>query len=282
MSGDHEEPTDSVWRVVSTRDRHWDGHFVYVAVTTSIYCRPSCPARLPRRRNVRVLHSADEAERRGYVACLRCHPSPGSLAPAEKSVRAALEYIEAHLDSPLPLVTLSRVVGLSPNHLQQTFTRIVGLSPKTYCDFRRLARLRQCLRAGESIANAIYGAGYGSTRSVYERARKMLGMTPAAYRGGARGQRVAYATYPVRLGRALIARTDQGICGVFLGDADDELVAALEREFSRAAFILEDSSDARLLAALERCEREDPLLSKLDVRIRREAFQARLWHELSS
>jgi AraC family transcriptional regulator of adaptative response/methylated-DNA-[protein]-cysteine methyltransferase len=100
------------WQAVLKRDRLRDGQFVYLALTTGVYCRPSCPARHPHRRNALLLGSAPEAERLGYAACRRCHPD--SLAPAERSIKAALLYIEVHLDQTITLNTLSQVSGLSP------------------------------------------------------------------------------------------------------------------------------------------------------------------------
>jgi methylphosphotriester-DNA--protein-cysteine methyltransferase len=198
---------------------------VYVALTTSIYCRPSCPARLPQRCNVLLIPTADEAERRGYTACRRCHPATGALAPGEKAVKAALEYIETHLDHAMTLRTLSQVAGLSPNHLQRIFTRIVGLSPKTFRDYRRLARLKEYLRRGESVGSASYAAGYGSIRSLYEKAYKALGMTPATYRNGGHREHIRYATSSVTFGRLLVAGTERGVCGVLLGDMTGGVMA---------------------------------------------------------
>src|SRR5664279_1550737 len=90
--------SDAVWRAVLQRDRQADGRFVCVTLTTGIYCRPSCPSRIPKRRNVLILPTADDAELKGYTACRRCHPAAGSLLPAEKGVKAALEFVESHLD----------------------------------------------------------------------------------------------------------------------------------------------------------------------------------------
>jgi AraC family transcriptional regulator of adaptative response/methylated-DNA-[protein]-cysteine methyltransferase len=137
-------PEETAWDAVLKKDRHYDGKFVYAAVTTGIYCRSSCPARNPQRRNTLIFRTVEEAERQGYVACLRCHPN--SLAPAEKSIKAALDHIETHFDQTITLNTLSQVSGLSPHHLRETFKRIVGLSPRAFCDARRISRFKQCLR----------------------------------------------------------------------------------------------------------------------------------------
>src|ERR1700691_6550854 len=96
MIGESTRATSAVWHAIATKDRQYDGKFVYASVTTGIYCRPSCPARNPQRRNALIFLTAAEAEQQGYVACLRCHPN--SLTPAENGIKAALDCIEEHLD----------------------------------------------------------------------------------------------------------------------------------------------------------------------------------------
>ena len=44
---------DAAWTAVTNRDRSHDGRFVTGVLSTGIYCRPSCAARHPARRNVR-------------------------------------------------------------------------------------------------------------------------------------------------------------------------------------------------------------------------------------
>lgn len=106
-------------------------------------------------------------------------------------------------------------------------------------------------------------------------------MTPATYRRGAPGERIGYVTSSVTLGRVLVARTERGVCGVLLGDEDDALLADVTREFSSAVLVREDASHAGSMAAILHHDREDPLLSKLHFQIRRNVFQAKLWHALS-
>jgi AraC family transcriptional regulator of adaptative response/methylated-DNA-[protein]-cysteine methyltransferase len=274
-------PTDESWRAVVLRDRRSDGRFVYVALTTSIYCRPSCPARLPQRKRVLILPTAAEAERKGYIACRRCHPA--SMAPAERSIQLALEFIEARLDHPVTLRSLSQVSGLSPNHLQRVFTRIVGLSPRAFGNFRRLSRLKSLLRRGVAVSGAAYEAGYGSLRALYERVGRGLGMTPAAYRRGGEGACIRYALAKVTLGHALVAATQTGVCTVSLGPHEDALVSDLAKEFPAAAALSREAPiPPTWLQALRAADREDPLLLRLDQNARREVFQANVWNHLAT
>jgi len=277
MATDSAEKGNAAWEAVLKRDRLSDGKFVYVAVTTGIYCRPSCPSRRPHRRNVLIFQTYEDAERQGYVACLRCNPRANSLTRAEKSIQVALDHIENHLDEPITLNSLSAVSGLSPNHLQQTFTRIVGLSPKSFLDARRLTRFKQKMRFGESITRACYSAGYGSSRALYEKAAEGLGMTPSSYQRGGEGIRIRYAITQARLGPVLIAGTDTGICSVIVGEDHKVLAGDLHLEFPAAHFLLDEEFHRKCLAAVQTCQPEDPLLSKLPHELRCRIFQARVW-----
>ena len=273
-----EEPgriSDVHWHAVVNKDRNYDGKFVYAAATTGIYCRPSCPARNPHRRNTLIFLTATEAERQGYVSCLRCHPN--SFTPAEKSIKAALDFIETHLDQMITLHAVSQVSGLSPHHIQETFKRFVGLSPKAFCDARRIARFKQHLRAGQSISDACYAAGYGSSRALYEKARKGLGMTPDTYRRGGKGIYICYAITESALGNALVARTEQGVCTVLLGEDDPVLIRELRQEFPAA--VLRHKSSAKW-KDMKSCHDVDPLLSKFPLSLQCRIFLARIWNHL--
>src|SRR6476620_3174006 len=69
---------ETAWRAVLARDSAYDGRFVTGVVSTGIYCRPSCPARHPRRENVRFYQRGEDAAADGLRACLRCRPDEAS------------------------------------------------------------------------------------------------------------------------------------------------------------------------------------------------------------
>jgi AraC family transcriptional regulator of adaptative response/methylated-DNA-[protein]-cysteine methyltransferase len=266
--------SNTAWEAVLRRDRGYDGKFVYVAITTGIYCRPSCPSRRPHRRHTLVFSTAAEAEGAGYVACLRCHPN--SLNPAEKSVKAALDYMQEHIDRKITLAELSKVSGLSSNHLQETFKRIVGVSPKAFYSAQRLIRFKELIRAGESISSACYGVGYGSSRALYENAIQWLGMTPGTYQRRGKGAVIRYAVFRTSLGRVLFAGTARGVSSIRLGNDDDDLFRDLQDEFALAELIEEKKPFERYAASVRFCEAEDALLSRLPIPTRRRIFETKL------
>lgn len=190
------------------------------------------------------------------------------------------EYIDLHVDEPLPLVRLAREAGVSPAHLQRTFTRVVGLSPKQYQEQRRVGALKSALRAGRTVSSATYEAGFATGRRVYETADDALGMTPGAYRRRGVGVTVHYAVVPVSLGLLLVAVTERGICGVSLGDNEDSLVAALRAELPAAELVRTTDARDRLVDSVVAHVEGQSSGDELPLDVRATAFQWQVWRAL--
>jgi AraC family transcriptional regulator, regulatory protein of adaptative response / methylated-DNA-[protein]-cysteine methyltransferase len=277
------QAADPRWTAVLERDTRQDGRFVYAVATTGVFCRPSCPSRRPRQENVAFFSAPEEAERAGYRACRRCAPK-STVAPAERTVREACAYLEAHLDEPVTLEVLGREIGVSPFHLQRMFKRVTGVSPKAYVNARRVERLKARLQQGDGVADATYEAGYGSGSRVYEQADAQLGMTPATYKRGGSGVTIRYGTTETPLGRLLVAVSERGVCAVTLGDSDGDLEAALRREYPQARIELgATGNDAHLEewlgAVVRHLEGSQPSLA-LPLDVQATAFQRRVWQAL--
>ena len=196
-------------------------------------------------------------------------------------VRKACAMIDRSEGERMTLAEIAGALDISPWHLQRLFKRIMGVSPRDYGDARRSAAFRRQLKDGESIAQATYGAGYGSSSRIYERAERLLGMTPASYAKGGKGADIAYDVVASPLGRLLVAATAKGICFVSLGTSDAALLEALEREFPQADSILRDRhSIARSVAVvIDYLEGKTPH-AELPLDVRATAFQRRVWQEL--
>ena len=270
----------TAWAAVLRRDRRYDGKFVYVAVTTGIYCRPSCPSRRPHRRHARIFANAAEAQSAGYVACRRCHPN--SLTRAEESIKAVLDYITKHIDRRITLDELSKVAGLSPNHLQETFKRIVGISPRAFYTAQRFIHFKELVQAGMSVSSACYEVGYGSSRALYEHAKSWLGMTPGSYQRGGAGTVIRYTVVRTFQGRILLAATDAGISSIRLGTNKDILLRNLHQEFARATLVADEKSFMRSANTVRSCAMEDPFLSMLPIPERYRVFETKLWALLAA
>jgi AraC family transcriptional regulator of adaptative response/methylated-DNA-[protein]-cysteine methyltransferase len=270
------------WNALVARDASRDGEFVFAVSTTGVYCRPSCPARRPRRENVQFFVGPVQAEQAGYRACLRCRPRSVSGNVQSDGAKAICRFIEQHLDEPLTLERLGKEFHQSPFHLQRRFKAVLGITPREYADSCRLRLLKRNLQAGDSVTRAMYDAGYGSSSRLYERTASQLGMTPDKYRRGAIAATIRYTCADSPLGRMLIAATEKGICAIQFARSDGELIEGLKREFPFAARKTDEGGLQSWVGALLKQLRGKGLDSSLPLDIRATAFQRRVWTYLQS
>jgi AraC family transcriptional regulator of adaptative response/methylated-DNA-[protein]-cysteine methyltransferase len=273
---------DRKWQAVLERDPAQDGRFVFAVASTGIYCRPSCPAKRPRRQNVQFFSTIVEAEQAGYRACLRCRPLASEGTSHARMVKAVCRYIERHLDEPVTLARLGEEFHQSPFHLQRTFKATLGITPRAYADSCRLQQLKQNLRAGHSVTRAMYDAGYGSSSRLYERTAAHIGMTPDKYRRGAIATRVRYTCANTPLGRMLVAATDKGVCAIQFADTDEELEQGLKHEFPFAIRRRDDQWLKNWKCTVLDQMRGKAMDAALPLDIQATAFQRRVWAYLQS
>ena len=271
------------WQAVLARDAQADGTFVYAVRSTGIYCRPTCPSRRPKREHVLFFARPEAAEQAHFRPCLRCSPRTMSAGSAQVGwIEEVCRYIETHLDEPLTLEALSAHAHHSPHYLHRTFKRIMGVTPRQYAEAVRLQRFKAELKDGVDVTRAVFEAGYGSSSRVYERVPAHMGMTPGSYRQGGRREEIVYTVVASPLGRLLVATTERGICAVTLGDADDTLTAALEREYPAATV---ERDDRRLQPwvrqILAYLQGQQPHLD-LPLDVQATAFQWRVWQALQA
>ncbi len=278
---------EACWHAVQRRDRAFNGRFWFSVRTTGVYCLPSCPARPPRRENVAFHASPEAAEKAGFRPCLRCKPRDwrADLGLSQVVARACALFDAGDADTPPSLAEVARQVGLSASALSKRFLAELGLTPRDWLLARKRERFREALRDGSSVADALYGAGYGSPSRVYESSDKALGMTPATYAKGGAGARIAYTTVASDYGRVLVAATQKGIAAVFLGDDDRALEKSLRSDFPAAAIARDDAGlAARVTSVLARLYGRKP--SALDapdvpLDIVGTAFQWKVWKALT-
>lgn len=272
--------TDARWAAFERRDPSHDGEFVIAVRTTKIYCRPSCPAKRPLRRNVVFFALPREAEAAGYRACKRCRPN--EMSPRQRdalAVEAACRAIE-EAEGPLDLETLAGVAQMSRHHFHRTFKAHVGLTPRAYASARRTARSVAALLDGERVADAAFASGYGSLTQFYEAAGKRFGMAPSAVRAGAHGETILTAQRRTPLGVVSAAFSARGVCGVVLADTLKEGQAAIEARFPKARFVSDDRGCEAALDVVLAAMEEPALAEELPLDIRGTAFEERVWAAL--
>ncbi len=185
---------EACYRFMRSRDPRYDGYFFVGVTSTGIYCRPSCPARLPDRRNIRLFQSAAAAQEAGLRACKRCDPdaAPGSPAwnrRADVAGRAFRLIAEGAVDRE-GVAGLASRLGYSERQLQRILLAEVGAGPVALARAQRAQSARLLIESTDiSFAEVSLAAGFGSVRQFNDTIHSVYARTPTALRK--RGQRRA-------------------------------------------------------------------------------------------
>lgn len=267
---------ETAWQQLVARDR--GAAFVYAVTTTGIYCRPGCASRRPLRANVRFFSTAAAAQGAGFRPCRRCGAGTACSNPSDE-IRA---YLEAHLDRPVRLTELARIVGLSPFTVQRLFKREMGVSPLEYQRALRAGALRASLKRKISVTDAIYDAGFSSASRAHEGAQ--LGMTPARFAKGGKGEQIGWCAAASPFGWMIVGATARGLCWLSLAGTRTAAEQSLRDEFP-AATLKRDPSLARLVdtAIASACRGTPPLQKETGTEfldLRGTVFQLRVWQAL--
>lgn len=269
--------SDHCWQALCDRDASYDGSFVFAVHSTGIFCRPSCPARRPRREGVSFFQHIDEAEAAGFRPCRRC--SPQGSSPAEQLdelVVAACRLLDESAES-ISLAQLAGRIGLSPSHLARAFKARTGLTPRAWTAARRRERLELGLPGAESVLGAALDAGFGSTRSAYQ---CTAALSPAQRRRKGAGETLRYALALCPLGWLLIAASDRGVCALLFGDDEQRLYAELQSRFAAATLTRDQAGLGEYLASVLAQLDEPRRAARLPLDLRGTAFQQQVWQIL--
>ncbi|WP_431931066.1 DNA-3-methyladenine glycosylase 2 family protein [Nonomuraea jabiensis] len=185
---------EDAYSVLRSRDGRFDGRFFVAVVTTGIFCRPSCPAALPKRENVRFYPSSAAALEAGFRACKRCRPDTAPGSP-EWNVRAdvvgrAMRLIADGLVDREGVAGLASRLGYSERQLHRQLTADLGAGPQALARAQRAATARTLLETTDLPASEIaFAAGFSSIRQFNDTVRKVYGTTPTALRGAPSARR---------------------------------------------------------------------------------------------
>ena len=185
------EDPDRFWQALEARDPRFDG-WVFCAVrTTGIYCRPSCPAKTPKRENVKLFSTAAAAHAAGYRACKRCRPdaTPGSPDWDRRSdlVGRAMRLIADGVVDRDGVAGLARRLGYSERHVHRELVAVVGAGPLALARAQRAQTARILLETTELPITAVaFAAGFRSLRQFNDTVRQVFATAPRALRSTAR------------------------------------------------------------------------------------------------
>ncbi|MBM3927005.1 MAG: bifunctional DNA-binding transcriptional regulator/O6-methylguanine-DNA methyltransferase Ada [Sphingomonadales bacterium] len=263
----------TAWVAFETRDRRMDGRLIVAVTTTGIYCKPSCPARRPRRDNVRFFADPAAARAAGFRACLRC--TPDTTGRDHDAVARAVAMI-THADGGIALADLAASVGYAPHHFHRLFKRATGVTPAAYARALKARRGVKALASDATVTEAIYDAGYSGASRFYDAAADRLGMTPSAWKRGGAGATIHWTVATTSLGPLLIAATDKGLCRVAFEEDRTHLATRFPKAQIVAGGPALDDLAAQVVAAVETPGRH----TDLPIDVQGTAFQEAVWQAL--
>jgi len=178
---------NTCYAAVASRDRRFEGRFVVGVITTGVYCRPGCPAPLPRRRNVKFYRCAAAAEEDGFRPCLRCRPetSPGTPAwhGTSATVSRALRLLLSADEEDADIEAIAARLGVGSRHLRRLFATHVGASPLAIVLTRRAHFAKKLIEETDlAMTEIALAAGFPNVRRFNEAIRRSFRATPSALR----------------------------------------------------------------------------------------------------
>jgi AraC family transcriptional regulator, regulatory protein of adaptative response / DNA-3-methyladenine glycosylase II len=198
------EDFERCYRFMQSRDPRYDGFFVVAVTSTGVYCRPSCPARLPSRRNVRLLASAAAAQEEGFRACKRCDPdaAPGSPAwnrRADVAGRAVRLIADGAVDRE-GVGGLAARLHFSERQLNRILVSELGAGPVALARAQRAQTARTLIQSTDlPFGQVAVGAGFRSVRQFNDTVRAVYARTPTELRRRGRARRPASGAIQLRL-----------------------------------------------------------------------------------
>jgi len=172
---------DTLFAALLARDPAYDG-FAYVGVrTTGVFCRLTCPARKPKRRNVVFFSCRDAAQEAGFRPCKRCRPLADNR-PASGALEALRDRLKAEPERRWSAADLKRL-GYDPSTVRRAFQREYGVTFVQFARAQRLGAAVSRLQQGGSVMDAQLDAGYESGSGFREAIGKLIGDAPARTNG---------------------------------------------------------------------------------------------------
>jgi AraC family transcriptional regulator of adaptative response / DNA-3-methyladenine glycosylase II len=187
MTADMELDAVQCYRVLGTRDRRFDGRFFIGVRTTGIYCRPICPAPIPKAKNVLFFPCAAAAEDAGFRPCLRCRPETAPGTPAWNGTSAvvarALRLIESGALDEGDAAALAARLGIGERQLRRLFVQHLGAAPAEVARARRVHFARRLLDETDlAVTKVALAAGFGSIRQFNDAMRATFHASPTELR----------------------------------------------------------------------------------------------------
>ena len=225
-------PDSEMWAACERRDESYDGLFVLAVKTTSIFCRPTCAARSPKRANVEFFATGRDALTAGYRPCKRCRPMdvPGK---APNWVQRLIDRVDESPESRIRDADL-RAMNVDPARARRFFNDHYGMTFQAYQRARRLGSAKRYLQSGDDLTRTGFSHGFESLSGFRDAFVRLFGAPP----GKARTQECLYIDWMSSpIGPFIAGATDHGVCLYEFADrhALETQIASVRKRFKLPA-----------------------------------------------
>ncbi|WP_260983663.1 bifunctional transcriptional activator/DNA repair enzyme AdaA [Cytobacillus oceanisediminis] len=177
--------SEEKWKAVSACNHLYDGLFYYAVITTGIFCRPSCRAKTPLKKNIIFFDYIEDALKDGFRPCKMCRPDLNGTTyePNKELIERAKEIIISSYNEPLNRKKIAEKLGVSNNHLARLFKHYYGMTISEYIiELRMEEATRLLTHADIEITEVALKVGVKSMSNFYKSFKERTGLTPKEYR----------------------------------------------------------------------------------------------------
>jgi AraC family transcriptional regulator, regulatory protein of adaptative response / methylated-DNA-[protein]-cysteine methyltransferase len=151
-------------------------------------------------------------------------------------IAQAIEYLTLHQKENISLDQLAIHMGISPAHLQKTFTAWAGVSPKQFQRFLSIQYAKEQLKNNTTYHTSLL-TGLSSGGRLHDLFVDIVAMTPGQYKNYGQDLVIEYSIHDSNFGQYLIASTTKGICNVLFLDSLDNAQEVLQGRFKNAKIV---------------------------------------------
>jgi AraC family transcriptional regulator of adaptative response/methylated-DNA-[protein]-cysteine methyltransferase len=164
----------------------------------------------------------------------------------EKTIR----YLEKHFQEQPSLEEMARFIHLSPFHFQRLFQKWAGVSPKQFIQYLTAGHAKRRLLESRSVLEAAYDAGLSGPGRLHDLMVTVEAMTPGEYKTRGKGMTIEWGVHATPFGKALVAVTPRGICGLSFAENPKKVLAEFKTQWSGAQWIENPAGTLKIIHQL--------------------------------
>lgn len=162
------------------------------------------------------------------------------------TIGRAIAYIREHAKDQPRLGEIAQQVGMSPQHLLETFKTWAGITPKQFLKILTLNHAKQLLLEDYSTFETSMECGLSGTGRLYDLFVTVEAVTPGEFKRLGKGLLLKWGIHASPFGDCLIVASARGLTHLYFPGEEKpaDLIAALERTWPFAKIKRDESFTA--------------------------------------